>query len=92
MPPAINGDFHGFVLDETHLHLRAVRHLEEEGRHLTVISNIPISAELLKEAASQLGSVSLFPPDRESERPVAPASGAAKDRRDEGVRVDFEGK
>src|SRR5208337_3585985 len=92
VPAAINGDFHGFVLDDTHLHLRAVRHLEEEGRHLTVISIIPISAELLKEAAAQLGSVSVFPPDRESERPVATVSGAAKERRDEGVRVDFQDK
>src|SRR5271157_89526 len=92
VPSAINGDFHGFVLDDTHLHLRAVRHLDEGGRHLTVISNIPVTPELLKVAASQLGSVSLFPPDRESERPAVPASGATNERRNDGVRVDFEGK
>src|SRR5271165_2784897 len=67
VPATIKGDFGGIVLDGKRLELRVVRHFDEDTHHLTVISNVPISADLLRLAASQLVSVTLFPPDDSSE-------------------------
>jgi sigma-B regulation protein RsbU (phosphoserine phosphatase) len=83
--PALKGDFAGFVLDDGHLELRAVRHLDDGTHHLTVISNLPITAELLRHATSELGEITLFPPDEEtSTKPSVIAGGqpaaAYKDR------------
>jgi len=64
--PALRGDFAGVVLDNNRLQLRAVRRLDEGVHRITVISNLPITAELLRPATSQLGSVSVFPPEEES--------------------------
>jgi sigma-B regulation protein RsbU (phosphoserine phosphatase) len=77
VPDTIKGDFSGTVLDGNRLHLRAVRRFEEGGRQLTVISNVPITPELLRLATSQLGSVSLLPPEEEetSEQQTAPKAG-----------------
>src|SRR5271157_979899 len=61
-PETIKGDFGGIVLDGKRLELRVVRHFDEDTHHLTVISNVPITADLLRLAAAQLGSVTLFPP------------------------------
>ncbi len=58
--PALRGDFAGVVLDNGRLQLRAVKRLEEGDHQLTVISNLSITAELLRPVTSQLGSVSLF--------------------------------
>jgi len=66
-PETIKGDFGGIVLDGKRLELRVVRHFDEDTHHLTVISNVPITADLLRLAASQLGSVTLLPPDESSE-------------------------
>ena len=60
---AIKGDFAGFVLDGQRLHLRVVKHVEAGAHHLTVISNVPITPQLLRTATSQLGSVTLLPPE-----------------------------
>jgi len=62
-PAEIKGDFGGVVLDGHRLHLRVVKHFDEGPRHLTVISNVPLHADLLRGAASQLGSVTLLPPE-----------------------------
>ncbi|HLI64281.1 MAG TPA: SpoIIE family protein phosphatase [Terriglobales bacterium] len=63
--PALKGDFAGFVLDHTRLELRAVT--VEDGAHpLTVISSLPITADLLRHAASELGKVSIFPPEKQT--------------------------
>ena len=61
--PAITGDFAGFVLDNNRFQLRAVKHIDEGSHHLVVISNIPITPELLRPVASQLGEVGVVPPD-----------------------------
>jgi sigma-B regulation protein RsbU (phosphoserine phosphatase) len=71
--PALKGDFAGFVLDGNRLHLRAVKQVDDGQHHLTVISNLPITAELLRHATSELGEITLLPPDEEP----SPAPGAA---------------
>jgi sigma-B regulation protein RsbU (phosphoserine phosphatase) len=64
--PALAGDFSGFVLDNNRLHLRAVKQLDEGAHRLVVISDVPITAELLRPATSQLGSISIVPPEEET--------------------------
>src|SRR5208337_590291 len=66
LPAEIKGDFGGIVLDGKRLDLRVVKHFDEDTHHLTVISNVPITAELLRGAAAQLGSVTLLPPASDS--------------------------
>ncbi len=63
--PAFKGDFAGFVLDDNHLQLRTVTLVNDGARPLTVISNLPLTADLLRHAASELGKVSIFPPEEE---------------------------
>jgi len=60
--PELQADFSGFVLDNNRLHLRAVERLEEGAHHLVVISNVPITAELLRHTTAQLGAVDIYPP------------------------------
>ena len=47
VPDAIKGNFSGFVIDGDRLHLRAVKRSDEGGLGLTVISNVPVTPELL---------------------------------------------
>jgi phosphoserine phosphatase RsbU/P len=61
--PAIKGDFAGFVLDENRVQLRAVKRVTDGTHQLTVISNVPVTPELLRQAASELGAVTLYTPD-----------------------------
>ena len=70
--PALKGDFAGFVVDNGRLQMRAVRNVDYGTRHLTVISSLPITTELLRHAASELGKVSIYPPEEET----SPASSA----------------
>ena len=83
-PPAIKGDFAGFVLDKDRLQLRVVRHSDDDTHHLTIISNVPITAELLRRATSELGSISLLPPDEESSSPTGYANRVSSDRQKAG--------
>ncbi len=73
--PAIKGDFAGFVLDENRVQLRAVKRVTDGAHQLTVISNVPVTPELLRQAASELGEVTLFSPDVEIKaKPNAPTN------------------
>ncbi len=63
---ALPGDFSGFVLDNNRLQLRAVKRLDEGEHHLIVISNMPITAELLRHTTSQLGAINIYPPVEDS--------------------------
>ncbi len=63
-PEALKGDYSGLVVDDNRLHLRTVKHLDRGGEHMTVISSVPITPELLKDSASRLGMVTIYPPDR----------------------------
>ena len=74
--PALKGDFAGFVLDSNRLQMRAVRNVDYGTHRLTVISNLPITADLLRHAASELGKVSIFPPEEETT--PAPSNPAKK--------------
>ncbi len=77
LPAAIKGDFSGIVLDGHQLHLRAVKRFEEGARPLTVISDVPVTAQLLRGAASQLGSVTILPPDSHNGEAPADQTSAA---------------
>jgi sigma-B regulation protein RsbU (phosphoserine phosphatase) len=61
LPRFITGDFSGFVVDQDELHLRAVKLQHIGDRVLSVISDIPITPELLQPTAARLGTVSLLP-------------------------------
>jgi phosphoserine phosphatase RsbU/P len=61
LPGFISGDFTGFVVDRNELHLRAVKIQRIGDRMLSVISDIPITPELLQPTAIRLGTVSLMP-------------------------------
>jgi sigma-B regulation protein RsbU (phosphoserine phosphatase) len=77
--PAIKEDFAGLVLDGKRLHLRVVKHVEAGSHHLTVISNVPLTAQLLRTATSQLGAVTVFVPDEETKtEPEAAPNPAAR--------------
>jgi sigma-B regulation protein RsbU (phosphoserine phosphatase) len=78
-PDAIKGDFSGFVIDGSSLHLRAVKRAIEDATPLTVISDLPITAELLQSATSNLGSVTLIPPDKTGVVLIALTPGAGPD-------------
>jgi phosphoserine phosphatase RsbU/P len=87
VPDVIKGNFSGLVIDQNRLHLRAVKRYDGSRVRLTVISNVPITPELLRPATSRMGSVTLFPPDRKSDvrvRPPAIASPSARKRVDGG--------
>ncbi len=71
---AIQGDFAGFVLDGKRLHLRAVKQIEAGSHHLTVISDVPVTPQLLRMATSQLGSVAVLPPDEDDTKPESDAA------------------
>jgi len=61
LPPFISGDFTGFVVDKDELHLRAVKLQYMGERALAVVSDIPITPELLQPTSDRLGAVSLLP-------------------------------
>ena len=77
VPDVIKGDFSGFVIDRDRLHLRAVKRYDEDGLRLAVISNVPITPELLQSATSRVGSVTLIPPDRTGDVQVPPPANAS---------------
>ncbi len=80
MSPAIQGDFAGLVLDDKRLHLRVVKHVEAGSHHLTVISNVPLTPQLLRAATSQLGAVTVFVPDEETKPEAATGSNPSAPR------------
>ncbi len=85
---AFKGDFAGFVLDNDHLQLRVVKRFEEGAHHLTVISNLPITPELLRKSTSELGSVTLSP-----DIPSVPPPNTRASKPDGGnARVVYEAK
>jgi len=61
VPDEVKGDFKGFVLDGELLHLRAVKRYTVNGQLRTLISDLPITPELLQSSIAQLGSAILIP-------------------------------
>jgi sigma-B regulation protein RsbU (phosphoserine phosphatase) len=64
LPGFINGDFTGFVVDQGAMHLRAVKLYGRE--RMALISDIPITPNLLLPTAERLGSLTVFPAPLES--------------------------
>jgi phosphoserine phosphatase RsbU/P len=96
LPDMVKNNLSSFVMDGGRLHLRAIRHIDAGPRRLTVISNVPMTPELLQRA-SRVGSVELYPPDQEVnsessatgttvEKKTAPAKNAP-----ESVTIDLGG-
>jgi len=77
VPDVIKGNFSGFVTDGDSLHLRALKRYDDGGLQLTVISNVPITPELLQTATSRLGWVTLIPSDRKGNIVVPPPATAS---------------
>ncbi len=69
---AMKKDFSNFVMDNNRLQLRAVRHLQAGPRQLTVISNVPLTSELLGRT-TRIGSIDLYPPDQPEQETAAAA-------------------
>ena len=85
--PAVHGDFSGMVLDNGRLQLRAVRHTDAGSHRLTVISNMPVSPEVLRPATSQVGFVGLYPPDKNGEAKSSPSTQEASSAPGQGSPV-----
>jgi phosphoserine phosphatase RsbU/P len=61
LPGFIKGDFTAFVVDKDVLRLRTIQLNREGSRQLALISDIPITPNLLLPTADRLGSVTLLP-------------------------------
>jgi sigma-B regulation protein RsbU (phosphoserine phosphatase) len=86
-----------FVMDAGRLHLRAVKHLDSGGHRLTVISNVPMTAEIVQRAA-RVGSVEMYPPvqpeaDTKTDETSEPAgaNGTGTKASPESVTIDIGG-
>jgi phosphoserine phosphatase RsbU/P len=92
LPPSVKSELSGFVMDKGRLHMRAVRQLEFGGRRLTVISNVPMTPDLLSRAA-RVGSVDLYPPNLDSEGEAQPAAteGKPANANEDSVTIDLGG-
>ena len=71
VPDFISGDFTGFVVDQDALHLRTIKLSGEGSRRIALISDIPITPNLLLPTAERLGSVTLLPTDRRGDIQLA---------------------
>ncbi len=68
VPGFIKGDFTGYVLDQDSLHMRAVK-LDGDDNRLALVSDIPITPNLLVPTAARLGIVKLYLPVQEDGKP-----------------------
>jgi sigma-B regulation protein RsbU (phosphoserine phosphatase) len=64
LPAFIKGDFTGFVLEQDALHLRAVKIYGEGSNRVALISDVPITPELLLPTTERLGAVTVVPPQK----------------------------
>ncbi len=80
-PDAIKEDFSGFVFDGEILHLRAGKRYTVDGQPHTVISDLPITPELLQAATAHLGSATLVLPDRRGNLYIGPPPRGKPDAR-----------
>src|ERR1700722_1657067 len=61
IPGFISTDFTGFVVDRGALHLRAIKLQGDGDRRIALISDIPVTPNLLFPTAARLGAVTLYP-------------------------------
>ena len=64
LPDTAKHGINRFVMDRGRLHLRTVKRIEAGPRTIVILSNLPITTELLQRAA-HVGSVGLYPPDQD---------------------------
>ena len=69
LPSTAQKELSNFVVDSGRLNMRAVKHVEASAQSITVISNVPMTSDLLQRAA-RVGSVELYPPASEAENPT----------------------
>jgi sigma-B regulation protein RsbU (phosphoserine phosphatase) len=67
VPNFISTDFTGFVVDQDALHLRAIKLTGDGDHRIALISDIPITPNLLVSTAERIGKVTLDPPDRKGD-------------------------
>jgi phosphoserine phosphatase RsbU/P len=79
IPGFISGDFTGYVVDQDSLHMRAVKFDNEHSRKIALVSDIPITPNLLVPTAARLGTLTLSPP--------VPGDGKQHDPRDKAVKT-----
>ncbi len=79
VPDFISADFTGFVVDQAVLHLRAIRLYGDRSRRMALVSDIPITPNLLLPTAARLGTVTLLHPIAK-ETTSTPGSQVAKRR------------
>ncbi len=92
LPDAIKGDFSSFTMDQGHLQLRAVKHADAGGKHLVVISNLPVDSRLLQRTAAMVGAIELYPPKQESEESKTSKHAEARQKNGEdSVTIDLGG-
>jgi phosphoserine phosphatase RsbU/P len=92
LPASVPGNLSNFVIDSGRLNMRAVRQMDAGPRRITVISNVPVTAELLQRAA-RVGSVDLYPPSADSDGvpPKPSQAAAAGEARRDTVTIDLGG-
>ena len=91
LPDAIKGNFSSFTMDHG-LHLRSVRHADAGGKHLVVISNVPVNSGLLERTAARVGSIELYPPKPEGEESKSgKRPEASKKKEKDSVTIDLGG-
>jgi sigma-B regulation protein RsbU (phosphoserine phosphatase) len=61
VPAFINGDFTGYVVDQNTLHMRTVKLDAGGSRQIALVSDMPITPNILLPTAGRLGSLSLLP-------------------------------
>jgi sigma-B regulation protein RsbU (phosphoserine phosphatase) len=61
VPGFVHADFTGFVVDRDALHLRAIKLQGDGDRRIALISDIPVTPNLLFPTAARLGAVTLYP-------------------------------
>ena len=88
LPSSFKDEVNGFMMDGGRLHMRAVKQVNQAGRRLTVISNVPVTPELLQRAA-RVGKVDLYAPDIDAEAAAENRNGSSSvNVDDQAVTID----
>ncbi len=78
VPDFINGDLTDYIVDQGTLHLRAIKLGGEGSRRIALISDIPITPNLIVPTAARLGIVNSVPPVPEDGKPHHPLQDSAR--------------
>ena len=98
LPESIKDDFSSFTMDGGRLHLRVVKYAETGPHPLAVISDVPVTSDLLQHSASRLGSIAIYPPNEDSNVEIHPngplrkRSAASQTSAEESLNIDLSSK